>query len=152
MRRVFIVLITLLVLVSGQQVLERFTSHVGLGPQINLLTGRNLDHQNGGCFTNHLDGLLTVDETYGTKLTIVDGHRTFPPMTIMWPVGYTGFRVGSEIAIVDEHGNVVGMTGNRYAIWMGGDIGSGDRIDPPVPGVELASGSPTLLPSASPSI
>jgi hypothetical protein len=152
MRRVFVVLITLLVLVFGQQELARFTSHLGLGEQINLLTGRNLTLVSGGCYTYYQNALLVVDKTYGTAMAdrqAPPAPSEAPPLPIMWPIGYTGYRVGPEIAVVDESGHVVAVTGQRYWITLGG--ANLDIIEPNVPGTWLACGPPTPGTLASPS-
>jgi len=50
-------------------------------------------------------GTLTADPVYGT---------TFDGKPAVWPVGYTGVRVGSEVAVVDDSGKIVATTGGRY--------------------------------------
>lgn len=72
------------------------------GERVDLLTGVDSCYAGGaGGFV----GLLTADPDYGTRF---DGRPA------MWPLGYTGFRVGSEVAVADAAGNVVAMTGRRY--------------------------------------
>lgn len=63
-------------------------------------------------------GTLSADPVYGT---------TFDGKPAVWPVGYTGLRVGSEVEVVDDSGKVVATTGSRYyfsqsfiAGWSGG--------------------------------
>jgi len=34
----------------------------------------------------------------------------------MWPPGFTGRRVGSEVAVFDTHGDLVATTGRSYSI------------------------------------
>jgi hypothetical protein len=41
----------------------------------------------------------------------------------MWPPGFTGRRVGSEVAVVDTNGNLVATTGQSYSI-------KGERLYP----------------------
>jgi len=50
-------------------------------------------------------GLLAADQVYGT---------TFNGRPAMWPLGYTGLRVGSEVEIHDPSGKLVATTGRRY--------------------------------------
>jgi hypothetical protein len=69
-----------------------------------------------------------------------------PQQPIMWPLGYTGFRVGSEIAVVDETGRVRAITGNRYVLAPA--AANGEQIEPPVPRAFLVCGPPQPAPSA----
>jgi hypothetical protein len=72
------------------------------GEPVELLTGAV------GCYAggaSPFTGALTADSTYGTAF---DGRPA------VWPVGYTGWRVGSEVAVVDGSGKSVATTGSRY--------------------------------------
>jgi hypothetical protein len=140
---IFIIAIALLVLACGQQ--PAASPQPSLGEQVPLLTGRVVGKEDAGCYLNFMVGILNTDETYGTKMA---GGEDWPQTPIMWPVGYTGYRVGSEIAVVDEFGHVVGITGQYYAIDMG--AANNDVVEPNVPGTWLTCGPPRPYPSASP--
>jgi len=95
---------------------------------VRLLTGVPANMGDGdGCFTNAIEGELTVDPKYGTAIV-----TTTPPegltATIAWRPGFTGRRVGSEIEVLDPNGNVVATTGNKYRI-AGGGV---DWPEPPI--------------------
>jgi|SRR5215212_4124815 len=82
--------------------------------RVELLTG--LDSCYAGAQSPNFGGLLISDPEYGTR---IDGRP------VMWPSGYTGRRVGTEVEVVDQSGNLVARTGREY------------RISPaPVPGGE----------------
>jgi len=55
-------------------------------------------------------GRLIVDPDYGTS---------FDGMPVMWPMGFTGERVGAEIHVRDGAGKVVATTGREYFISRG---------------------------------
>jgi hypothetical protein len=146
---IFIIAIALLVLACGQQ--PAASPQPSLGEQVPLLTGRLVGKEgvDTGCYLNHMDGVLTVDETYGTKMSYAEVTSSdYHPMPLMWPVGYTGHRVGSQVAVVDEHGTVVAITGNRYTIRPG--AANLYKIEPPVPNAFLVCGPPAPVPPASP--
>ena len=72
------------------------------GGPVELLTGVDSCYAGGAGGTV---GPLIADPDYGTR---------FNGKPAMWPLGYTGFRVGSEVAVVDAAGRVVATTGRRY--------------------------------------
>jgi hypothetical protein len=79
-----------------------------------------------GCYLNEVNGLLVVDANYGTAL-IENGARPGAspnPLRVAWPTGYTAQRVGSEVEVLDPHGNVVMTTGQRVTL-IGGYGGVG---------------------------
>ena len=69
--------------------------------------------------------LLVADSQFGTAIQRANGRG---PAT--WPPGYTGRRVGSEVAVYSPHGNLVATTGRRYYIdWVStGGIPFGEMI------------------------
>jgi hypothetical protein len=67
------------------------------------------------CFVNNTGGQLVVDPTNGTA--IIETGSTVP-VTVGWPSGFTGRRVGSEVEVLDPQGTVVAVTGHNY--WIGG--------------------------------
>jgi hypothetical protein len=84
-------------------------SVVPLWDRVDLLTGADNDI----CYAGgepHPEGLLLVDPAYGTS------HNGAP---VMWPLGYTGRRAGSEVVVFDEEGKAVAITGRRYRLAMG---------------------------------
>jgi hypothetical protein len=122
------------------------TPQPSLGARVPLLTQQHAAPTEGpgvivGCYTFYQDALLVVDKTYGTAMADqqappIEG----PPQPVMWPFDYTGYRVGSQVAVVNESGTVVAVTGQRYWITMAG-------IDPNQPDVPdntyAACGPPT---------
>ena len=62
-----------------------------------------------GCGLLPTFDVLHADPTSGTILAA--GSPT------MWPTGYIGRRVGSEVEILDSDQNVVATTGSRYQIY-----------------------------------
>lgn len=74
------------------------------GDPIELLTARL------GCYAGGEGGgtaLLVADPKYGTS---------FSGRPVMWPVGYTARRVGTEVMVLDGDGNVKATTGRTYHI------------------------------------
>jgi len=102
----------------------------GCGP-VSLLT--DTQHDKTWCYTTGTTGVLIVDSTYGTRLA---GGSS----PVMWPRGFTGRWLGSEIEVLDPTGNVVAITGKKYSL-PGGLF----EPDPPLPGVSsvwLSCGDP----------
>ncbi len=94
-----------------------------LGEPVQLITGFPASGE-GGCFLLGASGLLVVDPKYGTAL-IDENPSQNPsggPITVAWRRGFTGRRVGSEVAVLDPSGKVVAMTGKRYRL-DGGFVG-----------------------------
>jgi hypothetical protein len=123
--RVFILGIALIVLACGQGPTQP-SLHSALGEQVNLLTQQHAPTEGpgtvNGCHPYYQNALLVVDKTYGTAMADKQAPSYpsgTPPQPVLWPFGYTGFRVGSEVAVVDGSGTVVAITGNRYSINMG---------------------------------
>ena len=42
---------------------------------------------------------------------------------LKWPQGYTGWRSGSEVQVLDPNGEVVLTTGQRYELSLNADVG-----------------------------
>ena len=73
-----------------------------LGEQVPLLTGAL------GCYAGGEGGAtgpLIAEPQYGTS---------WFGKPVMWPSGYTARRAGTEVAVLDTHGNVKAMTGRSY--------------------------------------
>ncbi len=70
--------------------------------RVDLLTGVDGCYAGGAVGTA---GPLVADPEFGTR---------FNGKPAMWPLGYTGRRVGAEVAVLDASGRVVAMTGRRY--------------------------------------
>ena len=68
--------------------------------------------------------LLVASAQYGTAL----GDTGSRPA--IWPPGFVGRRLGSEVSVYDAHGNFVASTGRRYYIdWVSnGGIPFGEVI------------------------
>jgi hypothetical protein len=80
---------------------------------VQLLTGaRPFDEEECSPDAYEASELLT-DSQYGTALaSFLAGQR----VPVMWPLGFTGRRAGSEVAVLDAAGNVVAITGQSYSI------------------------------------
>jgi hypothetical protein len=63
----------------------------------------------GGCILLYRVVDVIADPTFGT---VIKGSGS----PLRWPSGYTGWRVGSEVAVSDPTGRVVLRTGGRYEI------------------------------------
>jgi hypothetical protein len=92
---------------------------------VDLLTD-NGNAPTAGCYTNSAQGPLLVDPRYGTAIIDSDVRAT-APVPVMWRVGFTGRRAGSELEVLDPHGNVVATTGRAYRI-AGGYTGEDPRV------------------------
>jgi hypothetical protein len=96
----------------------------GCGSPVRLLTGRGDLEGSGmvGCYPSFARGQLVTDPTYGTA--IIEHAGTMP---VMWPPGYVGRQIGSDIEILDTFGQVVARTGNLVQL-PGGYSGSEPRV------------------------
>ena len=77
------------------------------GEPVQLLTGVD------SCWAGGETGVkstLLVDPDYGTS---------FDGMPVMWPVGFTGLRIRSEVRVLDKAGNLVATTGKEYFMSRG---------------------------------
>jgi hypothetical protein len=77
--------------------------------EVELLTGTDAH----GCYAGgegHYEGPLVAGGEYGTT---VNGKP------VMWPVGWTGRRVGFEVEVLDDTGKVRAITGKRYKFDLG---------------------------------
>ena len=88
---------------------------LALGEPVRLLPGYPYTPgETRGCYTLNFTGSLVVDPQYGTAIITDDvgaqGHRNIA----VWPDGYTARRAGAEVAVLDEKGQVVAVTGRRY--------------------------------------
>jgi hypothetical protein len=90
-----------------------------LGEPVQLLPGYpNVSVR--GCYAMSVTGPFVVDPEYGTAMIIEDlGAEPFRAI-IGWPPGYTGRRVGSEVAVLDRDGTVVALTGRKYRVERAG--------------------------------
>jgi hypothetical protein len=83
------------------------------GEPVELLTGVVPQYTaGGGCFLGSETGKLIVDSKYGTAF--MTGANGIVP--VMWPPGFTGRRVGSEVVVLDPLGNALATTGRTYQI------------------------------------
>jgi hypothetical protein len=78
------------------------------GDPVPLLTGVDPAACYAGGETG-MGGLLLVDPEYGTS---------FNGRPVMWPVGFSGVRVGHEVVVLDGD-RVVATTGRKYYISIG---------------------------------
>lgn len=72
-------------------------------PSVSLVT------RDGPCYVGATSGLLIADPTSGTA--IIDDSNG--PMPVIWPQGWTGRRVGSEVQVFSPRGDLVYTTGQR---------------------------------------
>ena len=87
--------------------------------RVELLTRAPLTVGGGpGCYTAATTGLLVVDPMYGTAIGA---------LPVMWPLGYIGRRVGSEVEVLDRDGKLVATTGRIYEL-RGGSEGLDPRM------------------------
>ena len=77
------------------------------GGQVPLVTVEGV--AGGGCILLYRVVDVVADTTFGT---VIKGSGS----PLRWPSGYTGWRIGSEVAVLDPTGRVVLTTGGRYEI------------------------------------
>jgi hypothetical protein len=70
------------------------------------------------CFGLNVVGQIVADPKYGTAIDATP---------VMWPLGFTGRWVGSEVEVLDPTGSVVATTGRRYRL-DGGYWGDSPRV------------------------
>jgi hypothetical protein len=68
-----------------------------------------------GCYTSGTSGDLVTDLVSGVAIIERTGRR----IAVTWPPGWTGRRSGTEVEIVDSHGDVHMRTGTHVYL-MGG--------------------------------
>ena len=78
-------------------------------PPVKLLTYTELAVW--ACCDPLIGGQLLPDPDVGTVLRVEEDGRLEP---ITWPAGYTGRLAGSEVEILNERGEVVARTGQKY--------------------------------------
>jgi hypothetical protein len=92
-----------------------------LGEPVQLLTGNaggyTVWNKDGvrSCLGLNVVGQLVSDAKYGTAIGATP---------VMWPLGFTGRREGSEVVVLDPTGDVVATTGRTYRL-DGGYWGEG---------------------------
>jgi hypothetical protein len=77
-----------------------------VGVPIEVLTGVSPEACYAGGETG-MTGPLVADAEHGTRF---NGHP------VMWPLGYTGRQIGTEVEILDAEGKVRARTGRTYHI------------------------------------
>jgi hypothetical protein len=82
------------------------------GEPVQLLTGAMPFDEDECSGNGDAVSQLLVDPEYGTTLAGYPDTRA----PVMWPPGFTGRRVGSEVVVVDPNGNAVATTGHSYRI------------------------------------
>jgi hypothetical protein len=83
------------------------------GEPVQILTGAMPFDEDECSADSYVASELIVDPGYGTALA---GYAGGPRVPVMWPEGFTGRRVGSEVAVVDSDGSLVAMTGQSYSV------------------------------------
>ena len=70
-----------------------------------------------GCYTIPSPGRLFADPVFGTRLEMEPAQvPTVASGPVAWPAGFTARRAGSEIEVHGPSGELVAVTGRRYAI------------------------------------
>ena len=88
-------------------------SPVPPGEPVELLSGARPFDEDECSRDSYVASELLVDPQYGTALaSFLAGER----VPVMWPPGFTGRRVGSDVVVLDTVGNVVATTGQSYSI------------------------------------
>jgi hypothetical protein len=83
------------------------------GAPVELLTGAMPFDADECSRDGNTVAVLLFDPKYGTSLAAAfDGGST----PVMWPPGFTGRLVGSEVVVVDPAGNLVATTGQSFRI------------------------------------
>lgn len=59
---------------------------------------------------------------------------------LKWPRGYTGWRFGAEVQVLDPDGEVVLTTGQRYELYLNASEENGFRFPTPMKDLEWAAG------------
>lgn len=104
MRHAKIALLVAAVLATGCVGGDRVNEEPADAERVALLT------DDLGCYAGgerHWTAQLVADAEYGT---------TFEGLPVVWPRGFTGRRVGSEVEVRDAAGHVRATTGRRYWI------------------------------------
>ena len=79
-------------------------------PEVVVLAKRT-DMFTPNCHTFATTGTLVPDGEAGTAIVEDGTTRTLP---VRWPEGFSGRRVGTVIEVLDDAGNVIAKTGERY--------------------------------------
>ena len=59
---------------------------------------------------------------------------------LKWPQGYTGWRFGSEVQVLDPKGEVVLTTGQRYELSLNASVDNGFSFPTPTTDLEWTAG------------
>jgi hypothetical protein len=80
------------------------------GEQVPLTTDATVTAYAQGCILMHEVVDVTADPTTGTP--VLKGGN----VDVRWPKGFTAWRAGNEVEVLDGSGRVVLRTGARYSI------------------------------------
>ena len=75
---------------------------------------------------------IVADPTFGTV--------TVQGWPLKWPRGYTGWRFGSEVQVIDPNGEVVLMTGQRYELALNASVENDFGFPTPMTDLEWTAG------------
>jgi len=82
-----------------------------------------------GCYDLTWTGLLKADPKWGTTITFDVASAGVGTVPVMWLPGFTGHRIGSEVAVYDAKNNFVATTGHRYTLMGGSDAPIPAKLD-----------------------
>jgi hypothetical protein len=88
-------------------------SKVPPGDPVQLLTGAMPFDADECSRDGNVVAMLVFDPKYGTALLDAEAGSSTP---VMWPRGFTGRLVGSEVVVVDTDGKLVATTGQAFRI------------------------------------
>jgi hypothetical protein len=80
------------------------------GAQVPLVTDETVTTYAQGCILMHEVVDVTADPTTGTPVLTGGDHE------VRWPKGFTAWRVGSGVEVLDASGGLILTTGARYSI------------------------------------
>jgi hypothetical protein len=87
------------------------------GEPVELLTGA-MPFDADECTPSAVVARLLADPQRGVTLAVFEiyGGGASTQMPVMWPPGFTGRQVGSEVVVVDLDGKAVATTGQSYLL------------------------------------
>jgi hypothetical protein len=80
--------------------------------------------------------VLLADAEFGTVIRVEGGFMAYPvrfpdigeTVPVMWPSGYSGRWLGSEVEVSTKEGDVVATTGGSVSLGAPGPVNPGDAL------------------------